>query len=250
MKRHFVLIVLCMGAADGILAIEYASARSAAVTACEAIDPGASQSGLYGNPDGYRSFYVRSECFQKAAVQFRDESLCAKVRQRRSVFASSWGYSPSQCRKVVTQGIATDRATLDAMKQRYLQGAVQLRSFRIERNGNGRDFDIVPAFSGSYAHGYRLTFEILGASSSSAPVLIHSSGYYLDANSNLNIYVPQADIRYRFPSFVLGRPYQVRATAILDVGNGGQSGYWSDTFIERVFPIRSRSQSITTETVF
>lgn len=250
MKFGFTLVLLCLIGVAGIRALEYATARAAAVAECEAIDPAAYQSGLYFNPDGYRSYYERSACFQKAAVQFRDESLCTSVRQRRSVFASSWGYSPAQCQKLVSEGIAADFAALDAMRRKYAQGAVQLRTFRIERNGNGRDFDIIPAFSGSYAHGYRLTFEILAASSSGAPVLIHSSGYYLDGNANLRIYVPQADIRYRLPNFALGRPYQVRATAILDVGNGGQSGSWSDAFIERVFAIRSRSQTLTIETVF
>ena len=247
--KFLVLISVCLLTLDWLHAVEYASAKSAAVAACEAIDPDAYQTGLYFNPDGYRSFYVQSACFQQAAAQFRDESLCAKVRQRRSVFASSWGYSPKQCRKLVSDGIAADYAELDAMKQRYVKDAVKLSAFRIERNGNGRDFDIIPAFSGSYAHGYRLTFEILDAGGT-GPVLIHASGYYLDSQSNLRIYVPQVEIRERFRDFALNHPYQVRATAVLDVGNGGQAGYWSDAFIERVFPVRSRTQSLTITTVF
>lgn len=68
--------------------------------------------------------------------------------------------------------------------------------------------------------------------------------------SNLRIYVPQTDIRQRFPEFSLNRPYSVRATVTLDVGYGGQSGYWSPTFIEAVFPARERSQSITGHATF
>ena len=257
MKQHLraggfglVVLLLCLFADVWLRAIDYRTARSAAVTRCEAIDPAAYQSGLAFNPDGYRSFYLRSECLQAAAVQFRDESLCAQVRQRRSLFSSSWGYSPAQCRKLVTAGIAADRAELEAMKRLYAGGAVQLRGFRIERNGNGRDFDIVPTFSAGYAHGYVLTFEILDANAGGTPVQVHSSGYYLDAVSNLRIYVRQSDIRARFPGFALDRPYQVRATAVLDVGTGGQAGYWSDAFIDRVFPIRDRTQSLTIRTVF
>ena len=245
-----VLILLSLILPDRVLAIEYATARSAAVSRCEAIDRAAYQTGLYGNPDGYRSFYVRSQCFQTAAVEFRDESLCAGVRQRRSIFASSWGYSSSRCRTLVTEGIAKDRSELEEIKRQYSQNAVRLRSFRIERNGNGRDFDIIPVFSGSYARSYLLTFDIPGAGSTGAPILLHSSGYHIDSSSNLNIYVRQAEIRERFPGFTLNRPYQVRATAILDVGMGGQGGYWSDAFIERVFPARDRSQSITLQTTF
>jgi len=42
----------------------------------------------------------------------------------------------------------------------------------------------------------------------------------------------------------------VRATLTLDVGFGGQSGYWSDAFIDSIFPARDRSQSITMESEF
>ncbi|HKY21918.1 MAG TPA: hypothetical protein VJM31_11940 [Vicinamibacterales bacterium] len=244
------LIVLCLVAITWIRAMDYGTARSAAVSTCEAIDRSEYQSGLYFNPEGYRSFYVRSACFQKAAVQFRDESLCTHVRQRRSLFASSWGYSASQCRKLVAEGVAKDRSELEEIKRLYSQSPVQLEAFRIERNGNGRDFDILPMFSGSYAHGYALTFEILDESSTGAPIPVHASGYYLDSRSDLRIYVTQAEIRQRFPGFALNRPYRVRATAVLDVGNGGQAGYWSEAFIERVFPIRERLRSITIQSVF
>jgi hypothetical protein len=37
---------------------------------------------------------------------------------------------------------------------------------------------------------------------------------------------------------------------VLDVGQGGQLGYWSDAFIEGVFPVRERSHSMTKESVF
>ena len=229
-------------------ATDYASLRSAAVAQCEKISPSEYQSGLLFNPDGYRSYYVRSECLQRAAVQFRDDSLCAQVRRRWSLFSSSWGISPGQCTKLIAEGAAKDRAELEQTKAQFRGGAVQLQSFRVERNGNGRDFDFIPVFSSGYAHSYHLTFEILQAGK--APVLLHSDGYYLDANSNLRIYVCQADIRQRFPEFALSRRYQVRATVVLNVGMGGDGGYWSDAFVESVFPVRERSRSMTIETEF
>ena len=82
----------------------YTELRMAALKQCQAIDPADYQSGLFFNPDGYRSYYVRSECFQKTAVQFRDEALCAEVRQRVSLLSSSWGYSRTRCRELVAQG--------------------------------------------------------------------------------------------------------------------------------------------------
>ena len=207
-----------------------------------------SQSGLFFNPEGYRSYYVRSECFQRAAVQFRDLLLCNQVHRRWSPLSSSWGVSSAQCRKLVSSGLAADRTELEKEKQRYAAKPIRLQSFHIQRTGNGRDFDFIPVFSAGGSHGYRLDFELVGATAQ--PIPLNSDGYYVDANSKLNIFVRQADIRARFPSFQLNYPYKVRATLIFSIGMGAESGYWSDEFAESVFPIRDRSQSLTIESKF
>ena len=242
------LIALLIGVAEA-RAVDYAELRAQAVKTCEAIDASESRSGLLFNPDGYRSFYVRSQCFQEAAIQFRDTTLCRQVRRRWSLFSSSWGYTADRCRQLVAEGMARDRVALEEMKRAYVAGGIKMRDFRIVRNGNGRDFDIYPTFTGTYATGYMLTFEILPGGSGPA-FLLHRLGYHVDETSNLNIYVPQADIRQRFPAFTMNRSYTVRGTVTFDMGFGGQSGYWSPEFIERVFPLRERSQSITREIGF
>jgi len=244
-----VLFVACLFKAPEALAFDYADARSKAVTACGAINPSQSQSGLIFNPDGYRSYYVRSKCFQEAAIEFRDRTLCNQVKERRSLFSSSWGYTAARCRQLVARGAATDRASLEATKTAYVAGGITLRDFLVERNGNGRDFDIIPAFAGTFAHGYTLAFEIL-SNPSASPVLLHSSGYYLDQTSNLRIYVRQADVARQSPLFSLNRPLSVRATVTLDVGFGGPSGYWSPAFIDSVFPAAARSRSIVKNVTF
>lgn len=251
-RRSPCIVLVCalvlFGPSDAV-AFDYAEWHSKAITACEAIDPSESQSGLLFNPDGYRSFYVRSKCFQEAAVTFRDAALCAQVRERRSLLSSSWGYNAARCRQLVADGTAKDRAALEDMKTAYAAGGVKLRDFRVERNGNGRDIDIIPAFTGTYAHGYTLTFEIV-PDTAGAATLLHTSGYHLDAKSNLNLYVRQAGIGQRLPGFALNRQYTVRATVTLDVGFGGQSGYWSPAFIERAFPTRERTHSIVRQVIF
>src|SRR6516164_8565895 len=75
------------------LCASYDELKSAAVSRCTMIDPAEYQSGLAFNPEGYRSYYVRSSCFQDVAVQFRDDNLCAHVKQRHSLLFSGWGYS-------------------------------------------------------------------------------------------------------------------------------------------------------------
>jgi hypothetical protein len=247
-RLQIVLIFVSSLAVGSAAANDYVARKAAAVGQCDKIGAGEYQTGLLFNPDGYRSYYVRSQCVQQAAVEFRDESLCSQVRRRYSLFSSSWGISSTQCRKLVSQGISTDRAVLERLKQQYASGPMQLETFRVQRNGNGRDFDFIPVVKGNFAHGYRLTFEIVPNGRS--PILLHSDGYYLDANSNLSIYVRQTEIRQRFPEFELNSRYQVRATVVLDVGMGGQGGYWSDEFIESMFPMSERSKSITVEGEF
>lgn len=232
-----------------VIAAGYDQMRREAIGRCQAINASDHQTGLAFNPDGYRSYYVRSECFQRVAVQFRDESLCRDVRQRQSLLWSSWGYSPSRCRELVTEALGGDRKTLEDMKKRYADGGMKLRDFHIARNGNGRDYDIVPSFTGHYAHGYQLTFEILDASSPQ-PILLYSTGSYVDATSNLNFYVRQNELRQRFPALTLNRTYAVRASVTLDVGNGGVDAHWSPQFVDAVFPARERTHSLTTQATF
>lgn len=247
-KAVFLVGIAWLIAPQAVLSASYEQLRAAALKQCQAIDPAAYQGGLLFNPEGYRSFYVRSECMQKTAVEFRDGSICKEVKQRHSLFSSGWGYSPAQCAKLVREGIAADEQALTDMKQRYRRGAVRLHDFRLERNGNGRDFDVIPSFAGDYAHGYIFRLELVGPDDKGT--LLHSSGYYLDDHSNLRIFMRQEEIRSRVADFVLGRLYNMRATLALEIGNGGQGGRWSEPFIEKVFPLRERSQSLEREVRF
>ena len=237
----FLALILGPTVPSVVSGASYDELKAAALKQCQAIDAGAYQSGLLFNPEGYRSFYLRAECLQKTAVEFRYPALCAQVKERVSLLSSSWGYAPAQCTKLVREGIASDERALTEMKQNYRNGAVQLSEFRMERNGNGRDFDLIPSFSGGYAHDYVLRFEIVAGNQTR---LVHSAGYYLDGRSNLRIFLRQEEIRSRFAAFVPGQLHTVRATLIFDTGNGGQGGRWSEPFIERIFPLRERSQSL------
>jgi hypothetical protein len=252
--RGFVIAVLTLShlsASSNMSGNNYDELHAAAVSKCQAIDSGDYQSGLFFNPDGYRSYYLRSLCFQEVAILFRDIELCAEVRQRRALFSSSWGYSKSNCKKLVAEGRAKDREAIDQMKQAYANGHVRLEDFRIERNGNGRDFDIIPGFSGKGVHAYELRFELIRTGPAAPPVLLHASGFSLEgAGDNIRIYVPQTEIRRRFPAFAVNNTWPVRATLVYSIGSGTQSGKWSDAFIESRFPVRERTQTLTREIRF
>ena len=235
---------IVMALTTAAIGASYDEQQLAAVALCEAIDPHAYQSGLLFNPDGYRSYFVRSECFQRVAREFRDASLCAQVRQRRSLFASSWGYSSSQCVKEVQAAVAADREALEERRRQYLSQPLRLVDFRIERNGNGRDFDILPAFAGGHAGSYTLRFEVLAPGGMPRAAPLHSSGMHLDGGSNVRLYVRYEDIRARGPEFSYGTRHTVRATLTLDLGPGSLGARWSEAFVEEVFPRAERSQAL------
>lgn len=249
--RHYTLFAALALLSAVALANDYGEQRAAAIRKCQATDPKEHHTGLALNPDGYRSYYLRSLCYQKAAIKFRDPGLCAQVRQRRALFSSSWGYSKSNCRKLVAGGIDKDRETLDAMKEQYDSGHIRITDFTVERNGNGRDFDIIPRFAGDGEHAYQLDFEIIRDESGAAPVPLYTSGFYLKgAENNIRLFVTQAELRKRFPEFRLDSTYAVRATLTYSTGYGSQAGKWSDTFIESRFPVAERSQSLVKEVTF
>jgi len=246
-----VLVLSGLSASGGPLVNKYGAQRAAAVSTCQAVDAEEYQTGLLFNPDGYRSYYARSLCYQNAAITFRDIKLCDLVKRRRALLSSSWGYSKSNCRKLVSEGIAKDREAIDRMKQDYQQGHVQLAGFRIERDGNGRDIDIIPEFSGEGAHAYELRFEILRKDSAALPVLIDASRFSLKgAVDTIRIYVRTDDIRRRFPGFALNQTWPVRATLIYSAGTGTYQGQWSPAFIESRFPVKERTQILTREIRF
>jgi hypothetical protein len=233
--------MVCASPASAQVVNPYESQRAAALRQCEAISPKEYQTGLAFNPDGYRSMYMRSACLQRAAVLFRVPKLCDQVKQRRALFSSSWGYSKGNCLKLVAEGAQRDSVEIERLRTAYRAGPVRLVDIRLERNGNGRDVDVIPTFAPGYAAGYQLRVELLVGARA---VAIDSSGYHLSGGDNIRGYIRSADIRARVPDFAFDRPWRVRATLILSVGFGGQSGMWSDAFIARGFPVAERSQSL------
>lgn len=247
--RLALVAVVVLAWAPGFAADAYEIQRAEAVRVCSAVAAEDYQSGLWLNPDGYRSYYERSRCFQEAAVRFRDGGLCGQVRRRRALLSSSWGYSEANCRELVAEGIAADRSELVARRAAYQRAGVRLTALRIVRNGNGRDYDLLPEFSGNGGGGHRLTLQLQPPDGS--PVLIHEDGYHVSgADSRLRIYLPASDIRARYPAFAGDVAYQLIATLEFSIGHGSQGGLWSSAFIEAEFPAAERRHSLTRRVVF
>jgi hypothetical protein len=71
-----------------------------------------------------------------------------------------------------------------------------------------------------------------------------------DPRSALRNFIRQQDFKARFPAFEPGRSYQVRAIATFTLPVGGSSRFMSDAVLERLFPVRERTRSVTREIRF
>lgn len=69
------------------------------VETCQSIPASTYESFLIFNPSNIQTYYFRSYCYQRVAVDTRDESLCDQVRERKALFLDGSGVSPAACRK-------------------------------------------------------------------------------------------------------------------------------------------------------
>ncbi len=239
-RRMWLLLLTC--ASLQALGNPYEEQRAAAVASCSSIDPDESRSGMVLNPDGLRSYYVRSKCFSDAAVTYRDAELCGEVRRRWLSPFSSWKVSSSECEKQVADGIRNDEAALTERKRAYLAGHVELAGFTVYRHGNRRDFEVVPTFGGTGRGTYLLTLTLVASGQRHD---IHNSGYSIDSGtSNIGIYLRASDISAAYPGFSPAGTYDLEATLTYAIGSGTTAGRWSDDFINRHFPTAERSEHL------
>jgi hypothetical protein len=236
------VILMGLTSATACFAAFYDDQRRTGIADCERVSASAYESGLWLNPDGYRSYYKRSACFQRLAIKVRDARLCDRVRRRWALFSSSWGYSKDNCSELVLAGIAQDRQTLSQVRQAYLGGPVRLADFRVELNGNGRDYDIVPTFAPGYPSGYHLSFWIVAGGERH---LFSESGFHLAGAENIRMFEYRHHILQCLKTFEPGKRYNVVAELNLSLGTGSQSGLWSPQFIEAEFPLAERTQTLT-----
>lgn len=239
------LIILCcisgVGFSNLTLATDYETLLDQALDNCERINSHNYQSGLWLNPDGYRSYYERSACFQRAAVLFRVIPLCKKVKRRYALFSSSWGYSKKNCLDLVSKAEEKDRLKLQALRQLYATGPVKLTGLTVELNGNGRDYDFIPSFADGFEYGYRLEFWLTEKNLKRYLILSHGT-HLQGSTNNIRLYIPRTDLLERFPTLQFGRPYELETKLILSVGIGGTGGWLRDDLLGEVFPESSRTQ--------
>jgi len=223
---------------------DYAARLSAAQLRCEAVPAMESHSGLLFNPKGYRSYYGRSACYQRLAVDFRQPEFCKMVWRRFSVFASSWGYSEENCISLFEQAALDDAESIAVIRDAYLRGPVRLIDAVLRKNGNRRDFDLLPAFTAGYASSYLLTFYIVN--NQGDKVQIAEQGFSLgEAAPEISLYIKQEDIISRLAGFDEHQQYEMlfELRLMLPLGRGG--AVWPLQWVDSFWPETERVQRLT-----
>ena len=179
------------------------------VERCQRMDPGAYRTALLFNPPGMKTLYERSSCLQQLAEKYVDATLCAEVRERRSLFFDGSAISRGAC-------LTRVEAKADAAPAVVIHDLYRPQGVAWFRNGNGRDTDVHVTFAGSYRHGYLLSLSMLDETGARSEVL-HSSEYSLGPSTReIRILVRQEAIGTAAAGLGLPPPYRFRVAAAID----------------------------------
>lgn len=234
LARLLVVLALAWTLIPNAWAVDWDERFRRQVAECEAIPDDAYQTGLLFNPAGRRTYFERSRCLQAVAVEWRDANLCARVKQRRSLFFSGYAISEKACRDDVAEQLASDRAAADTIR---VEDIHRLGDVRFERNGNGSDFDVRIQTTGSHPGSYQIRIEVW-LDDASKPVVIDDYRQPLGSNgSSLSHFIQAQQVRDAFGNRSLDREVRVRITLELPPRSH------ADQFVLILIPAEKRRSS-------
>lgn len=234
------LWIAALWPAVALPASEYHNSLATQVASCQEIDADEYQTGLLFNPDGYRSYYLRSACLQRLAVEYRNPDLCQEVKRRRALFSSSWGYSTRNCQLLVAQKLTEDRNELQTLRQTYLAAPMSVSQLTVESNGNGRDFDFIPRFNDGMPYGYNVDFQLVD-NNGDRHVILEYGGYLAGSDSNIRLFLTRQELLARFPSLAFNRPYAIDVIVSPSLGLRKLDGWLRPDILEQDFPYAERN---------
>ena len=182
--------------------------KAAELARCQGLDPDEYFTGLVFNPPGMQTGFARSSCFDRLALNYRDVTLCAEVRERKSMWFDGSALSRQACERRVHERAAGDPRVLIADIHR-------LDEMQWFRNGNGRDFDVHVRTSGSYAHRYALKLLMLDSKGARTRTLWDNEYGYRAVDHERRILIRAGDLHAAAAALGVEPPYRVRLTFAL-----------------------------------
>lgn len=216
------VLVLAIAAFDPVWSGDaFEEIRERRLAECMNIPEHEYSTGLLFNPPGYKTYFHRSECIQRLAIDERDLALCDQAMERKSWFFDGSAISPGSCRTAVDRKLDEERAELE---QFLRSEPYRIESATIRRNGNGRDYDVLLDASGDYAARYSFSLGIRRATRLDA--IFEDSSYYSSSTGTRHLLLRAADLEKRLGSGWRTKEWRLVATLTL-VRDGGNR-FWYD----------------------
>jgi hypothetical protein len=146
---------------------------------CQSIPASTYESFLIFNPSNLQTYYFRSYCYQRVAVDTRDESLCDQVKERKALFLDGSGISPAACRKAVGEIRSKDFAERVRPESVHKIQRVEITT------APSRDIELRVTPVGSLWGSYRFSVTLLDGSGRDVGVLSDIETHLSDRNDVL-----------------------------------------------------------------
>lgn len=138
MIRHLIpaMFSVLIGSAASAQDASKMASRANTPEDCARIPADSGTFGLYFNPQGRAQSFYRSECYFRLALEKDDSDLCAKVREKRTLFGGDGSYfSAGSCRLIIKQ-----RREQRAKVEPDPAAAYRLRTVVADMAGSGARF--------------------------------------------------------------------------------------------------------------
>ena len=164
------------------------------VETCQSIPASTYETFLIFNPSNIQTYYFRSYCFQRLAVDTRDEKLCDQVKERKSLSFDGSGISSTSCRKAVIEIKNKDFAA--RVRPEYVH---KIESIKIDIALSG-DLEVRAVPAGTLWGTYRFSVSLLDSSGTDLGMLYEIETHLSDRKDPLFTSLQRRKIHERIGS--------------------------------------------------
>jgi hypothetical protein len=207
------------------------------VETCQSIPSHTYNTFLIFNPSDYQTYYFRSECYQKVALQTRDVKLCDQVKERKSFFLNGSAVSQQACLKAVNNQESQDFA--ERVKPESIH---KIEKVEINPTLSG-DFDVKVFPAGTLWGTYKFSVSLLDSSGKFIGILDELDTHLSDRKDPLSTTLYRQKIQQLVGSQLKsGQMYNIQVSLKLLRDDAGQlqRSNLSQTQLESI-----KNQSIT-----
>lgn len=187
------------------------------VETCESISSRAYETGLIGNSKNYQTYYFRSECYQKMAIQNRDDKLCEQVKERKSMFFNGSAISQQACLTAVK-----NQESKDFTERVKPESVHKIEKVEISLTP-ARDFDVKVFPAGTLWGTYKFSVSLLDNSGKFIGILDELDTHLSDRKDPLSTTIYRQKIQQLVGSQLKsGQTYNVQVSLKLLSDDAGQ----------------------------